>query len=193
MGMSQSKRKGDRTRHWRGQVRFYSGFVLVAGVVLLASACSSDVTAPQSIVSITSSQDTMTIGALRFTGTIAIIDTTIQVSVTVKNDSTAPVSYATGACLGHTGVGFALYQNAARSGTPALDLQPPNPACLSPIDINSLAPGDSTTFTGSFLRSQVRQVASGVYDVAASLSYFNNRPANTPLTVHAGMVLISGS
>jgi hypothetical protein len=160
---------------------------------MLAGACSSDVTAPQSIVSITSSHDTMTIGALWFTGTIAILDTTIQVSVTVRNDSTAPVSYATGACLGHTGVGLALYQNAARSGTPALDLQPPTPACLAPIYIGSLAPGDSATFTGAFLLFQVRQVASGVYDVAASLSYFNNQPANTPLTVNAGMVLISGS
>ena len=178
---------------WCNRVRPSSRFVLVASMVMLAGACSSDVTAPQSIVSITSSQDTMTIGALRFTGAIAIIDTTIQVTVAVKNDSTAPVSYATGACLGHTSVGFALYQKAARSGTPALDLQPPNPACLGPIYIGSLVPGDSTTFTGMFLLSQVRQVALGMYYVAASLNSFNNRPANIPLTVTAGMVLISGS
>lgn len=180
-------------QHRQVRVCLYSAFVLVAGVILLVGACSSDVTAPQSIVSITSSQDTMTIGALRFTGTIAIIDTTLQVSVIVKNDSTAPVSYATGVCLGHTSVGLVLYQNAARSGTPALDLQPPTPACLAPISIGSLAPGDSTTFTGAFLLAQVRQVAAGGYYVAASLSHFNNRPANTPTMVDAGMILISGA
>jgi hypothetical protein len=172
------------------KVRSYSCWVVLpVGIAILLGACSSDVTAPQSIVSITSSQDTMTIGALRFTGMIAIIDTTIQMSVTVKNDSTAPVSYDAG-CTDH--VGFALYQNVARSGTPALDLQPNLPVCLV-IVVGSLAPGDSTTFTGTSLLSQVRQVASGMYYVAVPISNFNNRPANTPITVNAGMMLISGS
>jgi len=169
-----------------GQVRSYAGFALVAGM-LLASACSSDLTGPRHLVSITSSQDTMTVGALRFTGTIAIVDTAIQVSVKVKNDSTASVSYTTGVC-DRNHVGFALYQNAARSGTPALDLQPPTPTCEAVSMIVSLAPGDSVTLTDAFLLSQVQQVASGMYYVAAPLSGLTT----TPITVKAGMVLISG-
>jgi hypothetical protein len=173
-------------RQWRGSVRFYSGVAFVTGVASLASACSFDVTAPQSIVSITSSQDTMTIGALRFTGTIAIIDTTIRVFVMVKNDSTASVPYL-GGCI--QSLGLALYQNAARSGTPVLELPPPPDPRMCPVAILSLAPGDSITFTGMFPLSQVRQVATGMYYVAAPLS----RPAATSIRVDAGVVLISGS
>jgi hypothetical protein len=168
------------------KVRAYLRVACTVGVVLSVAACSSDMTAPQHIVSITSSQDTMTIGALRFTGAIAIIDTAIQVSVTVKNDSTVPVSYTSGVC-DRNHIGFALYRNAARSGTPVLDLQPQTPTCEAPSFIVSLAPGDSTTLTNTFLPSQVRQVVSGMYYVAAPLTNFGTYS----YTINAGMLMIS--
>jgi hypothetical protein len=132
----------------------------------------------------------MAVGALSFTGTIAIIDTTIQVSVTVKNDSTASVPYTVG-CGGST-VEFALYQNAARSGTPVLEIPPPPDPRLCPLGFVSLAPGDSATLTNWFSLSQVRQVASGIYYVGAPLTDFNN--TNRPdykITVNTGTVMIS--
>lgn len=173
------------TRMWCGTVRFCSRLALGAGAVLLSVACSFSATAPQQrIVSITSSQDTMSIGALRFTGTIAIIDTTLQVSVVVKNDSSASVPYNIAACGGST-VGLALYRNAARSGTPVLDIPPPPDPRLCPlVFFVSLAPGDSVTLTNWFFLSQVREVPSGVYYVGATPTDFHG-------VVKAGTIMVS--
>ncbi|HXC25780.1 MAG TPA: hypothetical protein VNU46_07685 [Gemmatimonadaceae bacterium] len=120
-------------------------------------------------MSITSLQDTMSIGALKYTGTVAIGDSTIQVAVKVKNDSTAAVSY-TGGCIRN--VGLALYANASLVGSPVVALQQPDPICLALVD-GTLVPGDSTVFTGTFPLSQLNKVAAGTYYVAAPLTNVN--------------------
>ena len=72
------------------KVRAYLRFACTAGIVLSVAVCSSDMTAPQLVQK---NGSPITIGSLTLNGTTAIVDTTIQVSVTVKNDSTAPVSF----------------------------------------------------------------------------------------------------
>lgn len=124
----------------------------------------------------------MSIGALRFTGTIAIVDTTLQVSVVVKNDSSASVPYTVG-CGGST-IGFVLYRNAARSGTPVLDIPPQPDPRMCPVGLVSLAPGDSMTLTNGFFLFQVRQVPSGVYYVGATPTYIHG-------IVKTGTVMVS--
>lgn len=166
----------------RGQVRSYSSFIRVVGVVLLASACS----APMPIENSSST--------LRLTAKTSLVEAVgpqqagplLFVDVTAKNESLMPISY-TGGCVDN--VTFALYLDAARSGIPFVEVPSNDPVCMA-LTLGSLAPSDSQTFEGSSWASQLKQgtnsITAGTYYVTATLNYVGN----TTMTVDAGTVTI---
>jgi hypothetical protein len=183
MGVCQSNLKGDRMQQWCDRVRPYSGFVLLMSFVMLTGACWSDIRAP---LSIRSPQGVpVVIGAITFTGTSAVIDATLQVSVTIRNDSTAPVSFGYGPC----GLNFALYQTAANANSPIWQKQQ---VCQT-IDDTTVAAGTSLTVTGSIpiavLTQGVNMLGVGIYSVTAyTIHYGANN--NFSGIVDAGTVAI---
>jgi hypothetical protein len=161
---------------------------LLGATVLALTACSHFSTLPTNlgaspnIVSITSSQDTMSIGALYFTTTIAIVDTTLQASVTIRNDSTATVTSVCG-----KGIGLALFQDVSRLGTPVLEFPQSGDFCQG---VTGLAPGTATWFTEAFPLSQIRKIPLGNYYVAARLISSISDFADT-VTVNAGAINVT--
>jgi hypothetical protein len=161
-------------RIWSGKVRLYSGRVLVASAVLLAGACSFDTTAPLTL-SITSTLGAPVIrGSVTFSGTNARVDSMFQVSVTVTNDSTAPVSFGYGPC----GLNFALYQNVTHSGDPYWQHQG---VCQS-IAEATIAAGQSLTVTTVFPFDSLKFIAKDTSYITANTIYYGG---NT-MTVDAG-------
>jgi len=169
-------------RQLEGKISSYARRTLAAGIVILMAACS-DTTAPKHVLSVTSSQGIPVIkGSITFTGTSAIVDTTLQgpsaivdtilqVWVTVKNDSTAPVSFGYGPC----GLNFALYQSAGYSGNPIWQTQN---ACQLTNE-ETVAAGQSLTVTTVFrtdsLRFAIPADSTHVYYIAANtISYGGN-------------------
>jgi hypothetical protein len=166
-----------------------SRFALVVGMILLADACSADVIAPKNSnnLAISASHGTpITVGSVTFTGSSAIVDTILQVSVTVKNDSTAPVSFGYGPC----GLHIELYQNAAHSGSPIWARQ--GPSCLA-IAEPTVMVGQSLTVMGAVPLTELTQgtngVAAGTFYVTASTIY-NAGNTNFPTVVDAGTVTV---
>src|SRR5690349_10236211 len=118
-------------RIWSGKVHSYSGPALVVSAVLLAGAC---VTAPQRTLSVTLSRSpSVTINGLTLTGTSAIVNATLQVSVTAENNTAAPVSFPTEGC---NPVQLVLYSSAQAPISISVPVTPvwqePSPGCHLP-------------------------------------------------------------
>lgn len=162
--------------------------LVTIGLALLMGACSSDATAPKQALSIVASQGTsLTIGAVTITGASTIVDSMLQVSVTVKNDSTAAIWLSYGPPCADLGI--ALYQSATHTGQPVWKTYYPG-MCpeLQNVQVN---PGQSQTVTEDVLLSSVTQgsgaVAAGTYDVAATISLSGDISSGT---VDAGTVTV---
>lgn len=165
-------------QQWRGQVRPYSGFVLVTGILLLAGACS-EATSPKNSSS--------TLGLTARTSLVASTGGPLLfVDVTARNESAVPIPYTSG-CI--TNVEFALYRDAAHASAPFVEVPSTNLVCQA-LMAGSLAPSDSTTFEHSSLVSHLKQgttsITAGTYYVTATLYYVGN----AAMTVDAGTVAI---
>lgn len=182
-------------RIWSEKIHSCSGLALVVSAVLLTGACSSDVAAPGRRLSVILSQrPPVTIGGLTLPGTSAIVNATLQVSVTAENNTVAPVSFPTEGC---NPVQLALYSSAkAPIIVPVTPVwQEPSPWChLPPGYGTALAPtetllsGQAQLFLGTYPIAQlVQAVIPGTYSVVAIIQ----PGSDAPRRVNAGTITIN--
>lgn len=173
-----------------GNIRSGVG-VMAGGLALLMNACASGVTAPVPSPSSSILQHSpQTVGALTISWTTMVswdstlANSVLQVSVTVKNDSTAPVSLS----YGCGGLWLTLYRTASpvwwtatHTGSPVW----PGPGYVTCALMWSVQvqPGQSKTFTDEVPMSRLRQDIGtpGTYYVTASIDGW---------TVDAGTVTV---